>query len=63
MENKDKELYNSKVCCFCKNNLTCNKNKFNVYVYHDKTTFRCAFYNKIDEEPIKINNFETIEVI
>lgn len=43
-ENRDKEIYNSKICEFCKNKDKCDKNKFMVYVVQGNVTMRCPSY-------------------
>lgn len=43
-ENKDKEVYNSKICIYCKNKDHCNKNLFTVFVIKDKVTMKCVKY-------------------
>lgn len=51
MNNRDKEVYNSKICKFCKNYDKCNKDNFKVFVFRDKISMRCAKYeyNKPNE--------------
>lgn len=42
--NRDKEVYNSKMCIYCKLRESCNKDLFSVFVVRDKVTMRCAKY-------------------
>ena len=43
-QNRDKEVYNSKICIYCKNQDICDKNCFGVFVVRDKVTMRCPKY-------------------
>lgn len=45
---QDKQTYNDNVCIYCQSKDTCNKNKFKVLVYNDKTTMRCDGYKYIN---------------
>lgn len=45
-ENKDKQTYNTKMCIYCENRQTCDKNKFKVYVYENKTVMTCTQYKQ-----------------
>ena len=44
-ENRDKEIYNSKICIYCKNRDHCSKDLFGVFVIRDKVTMRCPKYD------------------
>lgn len=44
MSDSDKEVYKQKICKYCENNKTCNKDKFKVFVINDRTTMRCHSY-------------------
>ena len=43
-QNRDKEVYNSKICIYCKNQEICDKSCFGVFVVRDKVTMRCPKY-------------------
>lgn len=43
-KDSDKEIYNSKVCVWCKHKDDCNKNLFNVFVFRDKVSMNCPRY-------------------
>lgn len=43
-QDRDKEVYNSKICIYCKNQDICDKNRFGVFVVGDKVTMRCPKY-------------------
>lgn len=42
--NRDKEVYNSTICIYCKNKDICDLNKFIVKVYRDKVSMKCREY-------------------
>lgn len=44
----DKEVYNEKICKYCKYYNECSKNLFNVYVLKDRTSYRCSKYEYKD---------------
>lgn len=50
MPQTDKEVYNSKICIYCKHYNECSKNKFKVYVFNDKVSMRCIDYEFKDME-------------
>ena len=45
MKNRDKEIYNDRICKYWDNCNSCNKNKFTVYTINDKTVMRCSSYS------------------
>lgn len=51
MTDRDKEVYNDKVCILCKNKDICNKNRFKAFTQRDgKVVMRCSFYRYINFE-------------
>lgn len=47
MDNKDKQIYNSRICEFCTKKNKCDKNRFSVYVMSSGLTMRCDDYEYI----------------
>lgn len=46
--NKEKEIYNTKICSYCVKNNTCNHDKFRTIIVADKTTIKCNEYEYIN---------------
>lgn len=49
-DEKDIEIYSTRVCKFCTLGTDCNKAKFKVTRYGDKTNMHCAYYEYINKE-------------
>lgn len=45
-ENRDKQIYNTKMCIYCVNKDKCDKNKFRVFVYENKLVMSCSGYGQ-----------------
>ena len=43
-KNRDKQIYNNKICISCKNKDNCDKNKFNTFIFKDRISIRCEEY-------------------
>lgn len=45
---KDKEIYNSRICKYCEYNNVCSKDKYKVFTFAGKVTMRCKDYSYIN---------------
>ena len=50
--NRDKEVYNSSICIYCKNKNICDQNNFTVRVYRDRISMNCRDYEYVPESSL-----------
>jgi hypothetical protein len=54
MSESEKEVYANRICAFCTKEQECAKDKFKIYDFGDKRSYRCMSY----EYKLKEENFE-----